>query len=80
MCVLVATISPCKRDPKSRVSDAKKPPGTARKTILQVRLTEDERKILDDAAQAKALDTSAWVRMEAIALAKALLASQSRGS
>jgi uncharacterized protein (DUF1778 family) len=51
----------------------KKPAGAARDSILQVRLTEAERKLLDDAAQSKALDTSAWVRMEALALAKHLL-------
>lgn len=51
----------------------KKPPGEARNSILQVRLTATERKLLDDAANAKALDTSAWVRMETLALAKQLL-------
>ena len=54
----------------------KKQPGEARDAILQVRLTAAERKLLDDAAQRKALDTSAWVRMETLALAKAILAPQ----
>jgi uncharacterized protein (DUF1778 family) len=63
---------PPKKKPTGR---PKKPPGEARDSILQVRLTADERKLLDDAARAKALDTSAWVRMEALALARAVLAS-----
>ena len=53
----------------------KKQPGEARTAILQVRLTVAERELLDKAARAKALDTSAWVRMEALALAKRVTSS-----
>lgn len=51
----------------------KKPPGEARDSILQVRLTAAERELLDEAARAKALDTSAWVRSEMLSVARAML-------
>lgn len=51
----------------------KKDPGEVRNYILQVRLTTDERELLDSAARVKSLDTSAWVRMEALQLARVIL-------
>jgi uncharacterized protein (DUF1778 family) len=51
----------------------KKPAATRRDSILQVRLTAEERATLDAAAAAKSLDTSAWVRSEVLALAAKLL-------
>lgn len=48
----------------------KKAPGESRDAILQVRLTGEERKMLDDAARMKSLDTSAWVRTEVLAIAR----------
>ena len=51
----------------------KKPPGEGRKNFLRIRLTEPERKLLDEAAQSKSLETSTWSRMELMALAKKLL-------
>jgi hypothetical protein len=54
----------------------KKPPGEARDSVLQVRLTAVERELLDRAAQAKSLDTSAWVRSEVLALARQLLRAE----
>jgi uncharacterized protein (DUF1778 family) len=62
-----------KNSKKPVMGRPKKPIGTARDSILQVRLTEAERKLLDEAAQAKALDTSAWVRTVVLDLAKRLL-------
>ena len=54
----------------------RKKPGEARDAILQVRLTAAERKLLDDAARTRTLDTSAWVRMEVIAIAKRILKAE----
>lgn len=54
----------------------KKQPGEARTAILQVRLTPAERELLDAAARSKSLDTSAWVRMEALAIAKRLTTAE----
>jgi uncharacterized protein (DUF1778 family) len=51
----------------------KKPNPERRDSILQVRLTAEERAVLDEAARGVALETSTWVRMEALALAKKLL-------
>jgi uncharacterized protein (DUF1778 family) len=65
-----------KQHKKPVLGRPKKPPGEARNSILQVRLTAAERKVLDDAANAKALDTSAWVRMEVLAIAKRLLGKE----
>lgn len=48
----------------------KKPAGEVRENVLRIRLTDEERKTLDEAAQAKHLDTSAWARSELLALAE----------
>jgi hypothetical protein len=53
----------------------KKPPGDVRENVLRIRLTDEERKVLDDAASERALDTSAWARSELLALAKKLRAA-----
>jgi uncharacterized protein (DUF1778 family) len=44
--------------------------GQVRTNILRVRLTEDERKLLDQAAATSGLDTSTWVRFELLSLSK----------
>ena len=49
-----------------------------RDSILQVRLTATERATLDAAAASRALDTSAWVRSEALALAAQMLAKKAK--
>jgi hypothetical protein len=51
----------------------KKPPGEGRKNFLRIRLTEPERKLLDEAARSKSLETSTWGRSELIALARRTL-------
>ena len=61
------------KTPKRPRGRPKKDPGEARDSILQVRLTAAERELLDAAARVKALDTSAWVRSEMLALARAML-------
>ncbi len=51
----------------------KKPEGEARGNVLRIRLTEEERRLLDEAAKARVLETSTWARAELIALAKKTL-------
>jgi hypothetical protein len=48
----------------------KKPVGEGRANVLRIRLTDDERRALDDTAKGKALETSTWARMELLALAR----------
>jgi hypothetical protein len=48
----------------------KKPEGGARKNVLRIRLTTEERATLDAAAQARGLDVSAWARSELLTLAR----------
>ena len=48
----------------------KKPIGAARGNILRIRLTDEERKLIDAAAEAKSLDSSAWARSELLSLAR----------
>jgi uncharacterized protein (DUF1778 family) len=51
----------------------KKPKGQTRENVLRVRLTEDERKELDQAALISGLDTSTWVRYELLSLAREVI-------
>jgi hypothetical protein len=44
-----------------------------RVNVLRIRLSLAERKAIDDAAELKSLDTSAWARSELLALAKGLV-------
>ncbi|HSZ58121.1 MAG TPA: hypothetical protein VK797_20830 [Tepidisphaeraceae bacterium] len=48
----------------------KKDTGERREKVLRIRITESERKVLDKAAKAKALDVSAWARMVLLAEAR----------
>ena len=41
----------------------------ARQDVLRIRLSNAERKVLDDAAKAQTLDTSTWARKELLQLA-----------
>jgi uncharacterized protein (DUF1778 family) len=62
------------RSPKKKpMGRPKKLPGEARDAIMHVRLTAEERALLDAAARVKALDTSAWMRSEMLALARTIL-------
>ncbi len=45
----------------------------ARENVLRIRLTEEERAMLDQVAETRTLDTSTWARSELIALAKKAL-------
>jgi hypothetical protein len=51
----------------------KKPEGESRGNVLRIRLTDDERAQLDQAAAARSLETSTWARSELIALARKIL-------
>jgi uncharacterized protein (DUF1778 family) len=53
---------------------SKKPEGNAKTNTLRIRLTEAERKALDQAATSKSLETSTWARSELMALAKKVTA------
>lgn len=48
----------------------KKLEGQARQNVLRIRLTAEERKLLDRAADAKTLETSTWARSLLISAAK----------
>lgn len=56
----------------------KKLEGQARGNVLRIRLTDEERALLDQAAEAKTLETSTWARSELIALAKKALEETSK--
>jgi hypothetical protein len=57
----------------------KKPEGEVRENVLRIRLTDEERAALDEAARARHLDTSTWARAELLALALALATPKKRG-
>jgi hypothetical protein len=48
----------------------KKPVGEARGKFLRIRLTDDERRTLDEGAKANDLETSTWARVALLALAR----------
>jgi uncharacterized protein (DUF1778 family) len=48
----------------------KKPAGEAKSYMLRIRMTEEERKLLEEAAKAKSLETSTWARSELVTLAR----------
>jgi len=51
----------------------KKAEGETKSYMLRIRMTEQERALLEEAAKAKSLETSSWARSELVALAKKLL-------
>ena len=53
-----------------------KPEGGARNDVLRVRLTDEERKQLDAAANERHLDTSTWARAELLTIARNILAKR----
>jgi uncharacterized protein (DUF1778 family) len=54
----------------------RKTPGEAMTYMLRVRMTVEERDLLERAAKAKSLQLSSWVRSEMVALARKVLAKQ----
>jgi uncharacterized protein (DUF1778 family) len=55
--------------PKKAKSDSKT-------YMLRIRMTEEDRELIDAAARAKSLESSTWARSELIALAKKILAKR----
>jgi hypothetical protein len=51
----------------------KKPDADAKTYMLRIRMTEEERRLLEEAAKAKSLETSTWARSELVSLARKLL-------
>lgn len=51
----------------------KKPEGEAKTYMLRIRMTQDERSLMEEAAKAKSLETSTWARSELVALARRIL-------
>jgi uncharacterized protein (DUF1778 family) len=51
----------------------KKPESETKTYMLRIRMTEEDRQLLDEAAKSKSLETSTWARSELVALAKKLL-------
>jgi hypothetical protein len=54
----------------------KKTAAEAKSYMLRIRMTEDERALLEAAAKSKSLETSTWARSELVALARKLLAKK----
>jgi uncharacterized protein (DUF1778 family) len=50
-----------------------KKPDQVKSYTLRVRMTEQDRALLDAAAKSKSLETSTWARSELVALAKKVL-------
>jgi hypothetical protein len=50
-----------------------KKPDQVKSYTLRIRMTEQDRALLDTAARAKSLETSTWARSELVALAKKLI-------
>ena len=50
----------------------KKPNDDVRANVLRIRLTDEERRALDEAAKSRELETSTWARSELLLLAKKL--------
>jgi hypothetical protein len=51
----------------------RKPEGETRENVLRIRLTDEERALLDEAAAGKSLETSTWARSELVTLALELI-------
>jgi hypothetical protein len=58
----------------------KKPESEAKSYMLRIRMTEQERAILEEAAKAKSLETSTWARSELVALARKVIKSRTDNS
>jgi hypothetical protein len=51
----------------------KKPEAEAKSYMLRVRMTREERALLEEAAKSKSLETSTWARSELVSLARKVL-------
>ena len=57
----------------------KKSPGETRGKLFQIRVTEEERALIEQAANTLSLDASAWARSELLKLARKIIAKQPPG-
>jgi uncharacterized protein (DUF1778 family) len=53
-------------------------PMTARDQVIVVRLTADEKRLIEKAAAAKRLGASTWIRAEVLELAERIIARKDR--
>jgi uncharacterized protein (DUF1778 family) len=51
----------------------KKPESEAKNAVLRIRMTHQDRALLDAAAKGKSLETSSWARSELVALARRII-------
>jgi hypothetical protein len=51
----------------------KKPEADAKTYMLRIRMTQEERRLLEEAAKSKSLETSTWARSELVALARRII-------
>ena len=51
----------------------RKPKADAKTYMLRIRMTEEERAMLEEAARVLSLDTSSWARSELVALARRVI-------
>jgi uncharacterized protein (DUF1778 family) len=56
----------------------KKSEGDVKSYMLRVRMTQEERSLLEEAASVKSLQLSSWIRSEMLALARRLLGRKQR--
>jgi hypothetical protein len=57
-----------------------KDPDLRKSYMLRVRMTQEERELLEAAARVKSLETSTWARSELVALARSLLSGKQGGT
>jgi uncharacterized protein (DUF1778 family) len=53
-----------------------KDPERVKTYTFRIRMTDAERALLEEAAQAKSLETSTWARSELVAIARKILATK----
>jgi uncharacterized protein (DUF1778 family) len=56
----------------------KKPEPETKSYMLRIRMTEEERALLEEAARFRSLETSTWARSELVTLARRILARDRR--
>jgi uncharacterized protein (DUF1778 family) len=56
----------------------KKDAAKQKKITFRFRLTEDERLLIERAAESRSLDTSAWVRSEMVGMARKIIEQQKK--
>jgi uncharacterized protein (DUF1778 family) len=56
----------------------KKPDAEALSFMLRIRMSQEDRELLDRAAKAKSLQLSSWARSELVALARRIIGKQGK--